>query len=938
MTVDAWQTPAAVQFGGAPNHPERPGPLRQTTEPIQVVIAGDRDAPAIQATLQGSAIQANYVSLRHTADMRTVVLVSASILILSVGSQGLTVGEAIQALEECAGLAPVILVGEDVTAVDVLGMLRHGATEFLPRDQLFRLDFAIQRALEANQLKRSERRERELKDGMERRLHALLETGSEAIVLVDEDGNCQFASPNCERLLGYGSAKIQNRRALAAVHPEDRPAVAGALQQLGAQPGRTQSIQARLRHGNGGWRWFECRGRNLLGEPSVGAIAVSLREISDRKLVEERLRFQARLIDAVGQAIIVTDPQGEIVHWNRFSENLFGWSTAEILGRNLRCLLAASPDMEPALVFEQLRKGGSLNAEVLARRRDASVFPAVVSSWPIFDEVGAFVGVVCAARDDTARSQAEKARRQSEAQVRFQANLLDMVDQAVVANDLKGRTIYWNRYAEKLFGWTAEEALGKRLITTAPQARAEAPGIFEQLLAGKSFTGELAMQSRDGAIFPALHVSSPIFDQQGRVVGTVGIISDMTERHRAEQALAQLAAIARSSRDAMIGVDLDGMIVTWNAGAEAIFGYPDQGAIGLAFSTLFPPHVAPDLEERLEHLQSGSGSHELEIPGRRCGGGEVDLLLTLSPMVDASGAVIGVAGVARDLTQRKQAEIELRQGQKLESVGRLAAGIAHEINTPVQFIGDNVRFLAESFTGLFQALEVYEQLESDSHVVLPSPTLEAIGKAKLAADLEFVGEEVPRAIEQTLEGVERVTTIVRAMKEFAYPDQKEKVPVDLNQGLRNTLIVARNELKYVADVTTDLADLPEVYCHPGNLNQVFLNLLINAAHAIEDRHTGQGARGTIAVRSFTEGDMVVVSIRDTGCGIPAAVASRIFDPFFTTKAVGRGTGQGLALARSIVVDQHGGSLTFQTTTGEGTTFFIRLPLGGIDSQHEWEAT
>ena len=202
------------------------------------------------------------------------------------------------------------------------------------------------------------------------------------------------------------------------------------------------------------------------------------------------------------------------------------------------------------------------------------------------------------------------------------------------------------------------------------------------------------------------------------------------------------------------------------------------------------------------------------------------------------------------------------------------------------------------------------------------------------ADVVLAEAEIPKAIAQTLDGVGRVATIVRAMKEFAHPDSGEKAVADLNKALTSTLTVARNELKYVADVETDLGDIPSVSCHLGDLNQVFLNLLVNAAHAIGDTVKESGGKGRIGVRTTCEGDNVCVAISDTGGGIPEHVRSKIFDPFFTTKGVGRGTGQGLAIARSIVVDKHGGSLTFETEVGEGTTFFIRLPVDGTPSARE----
>jgi PAS domain S-box-containing protein len=291
--------------------------------------------------------------------------------------------------------------------------------------------------------------------------------------------------------------------------------------------------------------------------------------------------------------------------------------------------------------------------------------------------------------------------------------------------------------------------------------------------------------------------------------------------------------------------------------------------------------------------------------------------------------------VSQDVTARTRLEIDLRHAQKLEAVGSLAAGIAHEINTPIQFVGDNTRFLQEAFTDLAKLLLKYHQICEAAAGGGAGPGLaEEVIEAEKAADLDFLTEEIPKALAQSLDGVTRVATIVRAMKEFAHPSCSEKAATDLNQALQSTLIVARSEIKYVAEVETDFQELPPVECNAGDMNQVFLNLLVNAAHAIYDRGEPDGKMGVIGIRTHREGDQVVISVSDTGCGIPENIRDKIFEPFFTTKAVGRGTGQGLAIARNIVVEKHGGSLTFDTEAGKGTTFHIRLPIGFVSERNE----
>jgi signal transduction histidine kinase len=269
------------------------------------------------------------------------------------------------------------------------------------------------------------------------------------------------------------------------------------------------------------------------------------------------------------------------------------------------------------------------------------------------------------------------------------------------------------------------------------------------------------------------------------------------------------------------------------------------------------------------------------------------------------------------MAEKANMESALRLAQKLEAVGRLAAGIAHEINTPIQFVGDSLHFVRDSMADIQRVLEQYDELRR--RVGQGTATIQeanAIDEVIEEVDFSYLVENVPNAIQRSLEGLGRVATIVRSMKQFAHPDRQEMTEVDLNEAIQATLIIARNEF----------ADLPRVTCHAGEINQAVLNILVNGAHAIADAVKGTEVRGRIAVRTEREGDAVIISIRDTGGGIPPAIRHRIFDPFFTTKEVGRGTGQGLAIARSAVVEKHGGDLTFESEPGRGTTFFIRLPI------------
>lgn len=310
--------------------------------------------------------------------------------------------------------------------------------------------------------------------------------------------------------------------------------------------------------------------------------------------------------------------------------------------------------------------------------------------------------------------------------------------------------------------------------------------------------------------------------------------------------------------------------------------------------------------------------------------------MVTAPMFSLSGALLGYVGTVEDITARKciesernAIELQLRHAQKLEAIGQLAAGIAHEINTPTQYIGDNTRFVRDAFTDLAKLLACYEKLLSASKE--KGASAELIGEveaARQAADLDYLLAEIPKAVGQSLEGVGRVASIVRAMKEFSHPGTGQKSAVDLNHAIECTITVARNEWKYVAELVTEFdRQLPPVPCLAGEFNQVILNLIINATHAIADVvGDGSKGKGTITLRTRHAAPWAEIQVQDTGTGIPESIQNRIFEPFFTTKGVGKGTGQGLAISRSVIVDKHGGTLGFETQAGQGTTFTIRLPL------------
>lgn len=284
------------------------------------------------------------------------------------------------------------------------------------------------------------------------------------------------------------------------------------------------------------------------------------------------------------------------------------------------------------------------------------------------------------------------------------------------------------------------------------------------------------------------------------------------------------------------------------------------------------------------------------------------------------------AKLQAEVTARERLEHQLNLARRLEAIGQLSAGVAHEINTPLQYVGDSVHFLGQAFQRIIGYVARVDQLTKAEQAPAWSDTLAALQAGRKEARLDFVLEEIPRAVLASKEGVEHVSRIVQALKAFSHKGSDEKAPSDVNAAIQNTLVMAHNEYKLVASARTELGDLPPVCCIISQLNQVLLNLIVNAAHAICD--AGRSSPGTITVVSRAVDGVLEIEISDDGAGIPEHIQHKIFEQFFTTKEVGRGTGQGLALCRTIIVDGHGGTLGFRSEVGKGTTFTLRLPIDG----------
>ena len=400
------------------------------------------------------------------------------------------------------------------------------------------------------------------------------------------------------------------------------------------------------------------------------------------------------------------------------------------------------------------------------------------------------------------------------------------------------------------------------------------------------------------------------------------------ERERFEQVYRQNVRLIDEMSSAAIGIDKHDLITHWNHQAELYFGIGKSDAINKRLFELDIlcdwPVIIAKLYDSLNKTDKNEKNEKFDVSYKRSSE-ENDRILSIAitPFIEPNGSFTGYLLLLDDITEKKHLEKRHHQSMYLESIGQLSAGIAHEINTPMQYISDNLNFLRDSFNDTAKALtRIKKSLLSNT---LDEDKLNSIFEE---ADFEYLSKELPLAFSQTTEGVNRVCSIVKAMKEYSHPNSEEKVATNLNNCIESTITISAHTWKYHSDMEVDLdPNLKDVMCHAGPFNEVILNIIVNAADAIKDRIEKDDSlnKGTIKIQTLGKEDFAEIRISDTGGGIPQSIQEKIFDPFFTTKAIGKGTGQGLALSYSIIKERHNGELHFETVPGESTTFILQLP-------------
>lgn len=690
----------------------------------------------------------------------------------------------------------------------------------------------------------------------------------------------------------------------------------------------------------------------------AGEVIISALE---RRRAQEALKatrqYLADIIDSLPDATFVVDNEGRVVFWNRAMEEVTGIKAESILGKGEReYAMAIYGTRRPMLVDLVLaseepesKEAGyvlltSCRGGLVAETQVLNLHGREVVLWgkatALYDAAGNPVGAIESIRDITERKRMEMVLRENEARLReITDNMLDMITRT----DTNGVILYASPSYKSVLRYEPEDIVGRSAFDFIhPEDVNNAIAAFctgvNTVLPGKL---EYRFRDADGNYRWMEAVGNPLQDDSGRVAGAVFASRDITERRQIRETLAaekeRLAVTLASIGDGVITTDTKGTIVMLNRAGEEITGWTQEEARGRLLVEVIKiidektqESERHPLQRLLKNGKNGKRQDTVTLVARD--GSRKIITSSINPITDESGGNIGFVLVFTDVTERKKLEARSVLSQKLEAIGQLAAGIAHEINTPMQYIGDNVRFLQQAFEDIREYLNSCQKfLAKAEQGTISADLINQVTQTSDALEVDYLLDEIPEAIEQSLDGIERVNKLILAMKDFSHPRIKDRAWADINRGIEGTVTISRNEWKYVADLTTDLdPQLPLVYCVADEINQVILNMIINASHAIKEAiDRGLCARGKITISTRAEGRFIKIVISDTGIGIPRTIIHRIYDPFFTTKEVGKGTGQGLAIAHDIIVNKHNGSIEASSDGKRGTTFTIYLPVGHL---------
>ncbi|HBF34385.1 TPA: hypothetical protein DDW35_07455 [Candidatus Sumerlaeota bacterium] len=784
----------------------------------------------------------------------------------------------------------------------------------------------------ARDITERKRTELELQES-EKRFLDVLYASDDAILLLDQDRfvDCNEATL---RLLEYN-----NRNDILMRHPAD---LSPALQ----PDGRTSKEKAQelIQNGSHHFEWVHLKasGEEFLAEVTLTPISYKgrnmmhclWRDLTQKKQIEEALqnsneRLRA-IMDSVRTGILVLEGNTyRILDANPNAVRMIGLPKSAIIGLDSRDIIY-SATLEDMTMADKMLFTDSTETEAVLIAANERWIPILKTS--VGTKIG---GRNCLIESFLDISDLKKAEQELHASIEQQSAIFESSMVGILV--MRGRIIAKaNRRMAAMLGYSQEEMEGRnaKFIHLSHENYLTFDEQYYSHLTQEHATVQMEypLLHKDGhtvwCLFSGKAIAPPDLEY-----GVVWAIEDITKRKQDEEILREneekyhqiveyiQVGVALISPKMQV-LELNRQMRTWYPGiqveehplCEVAFGCPPDDAASIYYPTVQTLQDR-NFHETVSEIFMGGSTHLFR--------------LATSPIHNAGGEIVAVIEMVQDVTEQRMMEMQLRQSQKLESIGAMAAGIAHEINTPMQFIGDNTHFIQEAFADILALLEEYNLLRVSLKKGNVEPALiTELDEIIERIDFDFLRQEIPTAIERSIAGIDRVTKIVRAVKEFSHPSGSERAVVDINKAIESTITVARNEWKYVANLKTNYDPaLPMVPCFPGPFNQVILNLIINSAHAIAEKIGEKSAvKGDIMISTKQLEQQVEIKIQDTGAGIPKDIRERIYDPFFTTKSVGKGTGQGLAITHAVIVEQHKGTIQVESTEGVGTTFTIRLPL------------